>query len=244
MGEAVGIGLSVGALRAYQALCSFCSWALLEGHDEEGVRRLADTRELLLDEPFATVAPQAAHELHDALEVAASAGEVGVQELLRKIRLDHTYLFSMTGQSRTTPYESVYRTDDATMFGPTTLQVRAAYLAHGLMFERCANEPDDHAGLEFAFLSHLLGKAADEAEAHGDAAFPASLPPLRDAASFLSEHLLVFAPLYCENMKTRASTPYYRALAAIAAGTLESLSCALGAKPSETIDVVRYMVTK
>ena len=260
--------ISAEAARAWQALCSFCSWAFLEGNEQEGVRRLVDERDLLLEPPFTDVAPEAARELHDALEAAAREGETGMQELLREIHLDHTYLFSMTGQSRTTPYESVYRTDDATMFGPTTLQVREAYRAYGLMFERCANEPDDHVGLELAFVSHLLGQTANALEADG-AAVPladaassaapsladgAAIPladaassaasPLADAAAFLSEHLLVFAPLYCKNVQVRAHTSYYRAIAGIAAGTLDSLSCSLKAAASETIDIVRYTVTE
>ncbi len=241
--------ISAEAARAWQALCSFCSWAFLEGNEQEGVRRLVDERDLLLEPPFTDVAPEAARELHDALEAAAREGETGMQELLREIHLDHTYLFSMTGQSRTTPYESVYRTDDATMFGPTTLQVREAYRAYGLMFERCANEPDDHVGLELAFVSHLLGQTANALEADGAAvpladAASSAAPSLADAAAFLSEHLLVFAPLYCKNVQVRAHTSYYRAIAGIAAGTLDSLSCSLKAAASETIDIVRYTVTE
>lgn len=241
--------ISAEAARAWQALCSFCSWAFLEGNEQEGVRRLVDERDLLLEPPFTDVAPEAARELHDALEAAAREGETGMQELLREIHLDHTYLFSMTGQSRTTPYESVYRTDDATMFGPTTLQVREAYRAYGLMFERCANEPDDHVGLELAFVSHLLGQTANALEADGAAipladAASSAAAPLADAAAFLSEHLLVFAPLYCKNVQVRAHTSYYRAIAGIAAGTLDSLSCSLKAAASETIDIVRYTVTE
>ena len=218
--------ISAEAARAWQALCSFCSWAFLEGNEQEGVRRLVDERDLLLEPPFTDVAPEAARELHDALDAAAREGETGMQELLREIHLDHTYLFSMTGQSRTTPYESVDRTDDATMFGPTTLQVREAYRAYGLMFERCANEPDDHVGLEFAFAAHLLGRGAE-----GDASC------LADCRDFLGAHLLTFAPAYLGVLEQRARSPYYRLVARIAQATLASLADALGARACDLPDL-------
>ncbi len=248
--------MTVETAQAYQALCAFCSWALLADVGEEDVARLAGDRSLFLEPPFSQVAPRAAEELAGWL--AQADGEGGASALAREAHLDRSYLFYMVGQSRTSPYESVYRTDDATLYGPTTFQVREAYAAHGLAFGRSANEPDDHLGLELSFLAYLLGLAAEgagESPARADAACdPAAscdLAPdaacdsaaLADAAAFLSNHVLVFSGIYLKNLRTRARTPFYRAVAEVAAATLEALAAALGAHAAETLDETRFAVS-
>ncbi len=255
--------MTVETAQAYQALCAFCSWALLADVGEEDVARLAGDRSLFLEPPFSQVAPRAAEELAGWL--AQADGEGGVSSLAREAHLDRSYLFYMVGQSRTSPYESVYRTDDATLYGPTTFQVREAYAAHGLAFGRSANEPDDHLGLELSFLAFLLGLAAEgeggpaagAGASAGDPACPAApgdpaascgLAPdpacdpaaLADAAAFLSNHVLVFSGIYLKNLRTRARTPFYRAVAGVAQATLGALSAALGARAAETLDESRF----
>lgn len=217
-GLAAAASLSSETLRAYQALCAFASWALYADPDEQALRGLCEGRSMLLEKPFSQVAPEASAAL--AAELAAGAeGPEGLAALMEAVRRDRTYLFFMVGASKVSPYESVYRTEDATMFGPQTLEVRAAYRSRGLEFEHAANEPDDHVGLEFSFAARCLGQAAD-----GDAG---ALDALRD---FLSEHLLAFGPLYLERLGTRAQSAYYRSVAGIAAGTLAALADALGAE--------------
>lgn len=234
--------MTVETAQAYQALCAFCSWALLADVGEEDVARLAGDRSLFLEPPFSQVAPRAAEELAGWL--AQADGEGGVSSLAREAHLDRSYLFYMVGQSRASPYESVYRTDDATLYGPTTFQVREAYAAHGLAFGRSANEPDDHLGLELSFLAYLLGLAAEgagESPARADAACDSAA--LADAAAFLSNHVLVFSGIYLKNLRTRARTPFYRAVAEVAAATLEALAAALGAHAAETLDETRFAVS-
>ncbi len=260
MGE---VSLTAGEARAYQALCAFCSWALLNDVGEEDAARLARDRGLFLEPPFSQVAAEDSRNL--AAWLSGADGQGGAHALAREAHLDRSYLFYMVGQSRTSPYESVYRTDDATLFGPTTFEVRDLYAAHGLAYERNSREPDDHLGLELAFLAHLLGEAADGAEAgepEGAAAVPAAgdadgaaragapapgravAAPLAQAGAFLSAHVLVFAPVYLANVRTRARSAYYRAVAGIAASAIGALACALGAQPEETADEARFLLAE
>ena len=234
MKPSTSAALPAETARAYQALCSLCSWAFLSDPDEERLRALTRDRSMFAEPPFSQVAPEAAAELAEAL--APFADEGAADAAFSALRRDRTYLFYMTGESLTSPYESVYRTDDATMFGPTTLEVREAYRAHGLRYERADKEPDDHIGLELAFAAHLLECAAGALEADGRAR-PAAFDEL---ASFLSDHLLVFAPLYLGNVRLRAKTGFYRGAAGIAKGTIEALSGALGAEPSESVGNARF----
>ena len=214
--------LSAEACEAYQALCSFCSWALYGDPDLQTLRGFAAERQMFLEPPFSQVSPQAAAELAELLAVCE--GE-GAEAFAREVHRDRSYLFYMVGSSHTSPYESVYRSDDMTMFGPHTLEVREAYHAAGVQFDRAATEPDDHAGLEFAFCAHLLGRAAA-----GDCG------ALAACRAFLAEHLLVFGPTYLHNLGLRAKGPFYRCVAAIAGAALESLAGALGAQAVEGVD--------
>lgn len=229
------IQLNAESCRAYQALCSFCSWGLFADPADQLKAFVAD-RALFLEEPFSQIAPSAAQELHDVL--AAGEGE-GFDALAREVHLDRTYLFYMIGASHTSPYESVYRTDDSTVFGPTTLEVRAFYKAHGLRFDRSETEPDDHIGIELAFAAHLLDAAATAFEAGDDQAAAKMLDELR---VFLSDHVLVFSPMYLGNVQRRAKSPFYRAVAGIAEGAISELADVLGAVASDSIVEARYYV--
>lgn len=210
--------------QAWEAMLNWCGWALYHRPTEEDIANLAAERAVFADEPFATVAPDGSQALGRVLEEAA-AREDGVAELAREARLDHTYLFRMTGQSRTTPYESVYRTDEAIMFGDTLFDVRAVLSGAGLQLDSDLNEPEDHAGLEFMLAAALLAQGRPD-----------------DARAFLSEHLLVFGPLYLENLGKRAQSDYYRAVAALCAAVLAGAADALGAEPAEEIDTARFAV--
>lgn len=261
--EGAGSGWTAEEAQAYQALCSFGSWALLTDIQEGDVARMAQNRALFSEPPFSQVASEAAGELQAWL-AGADAPE-GARDLAREAHLDRSYLFYMVGQSRTSPYESVYRTDDATMFGPTTFKVRERYAECGLVFEGNAKEPDDHLGLELAFLAHLLERAAggsvgegvedcksvdsekgadsgaESVSSAGDGTLNVSQQQaLEQAKSFLSEHVLVFAPLYLANVRKQAHSPFYCAIAAMVAATLESLAAALGACAVETVDEARF----
>lgn len=232
--EAPAAAWSAETARAYQALCSLCSWALLVDPEKERLEALARDRAMFAEPPFSQVAPEAAAEFAETLVPFIT--ESAADEAFSAIHRDRTYLFYMVGQSRTSPFESVYRTDDATMFGPTTLEVREAYRAQGLQFDRSDSEPDDHIGLELSFAAHLLGRAADELEG-GTAANSMALASL---AEFLSKHVLVFAPVYLENVRVRAKTAYYRGVAEMTQATLAALAASLGAKAVEEIDSERF----
>lgn len=230
------IEMNAESCRAYQALCSFCSWGLFSDPADQ-LGAFAAERAMFLEAPFAQVAPDAARRLYDALELRD--GENSLPALAREVHLDRTYLFFMIGASHTSPYESVYRTDDSTVFGPTTLETRAFYRAHGLRFDRNETEPDDHIGIEFAFAAHLLDQAATALEAGNDEAAHEALLAL---GTFLSEHTLVFSPMYLGNVQRRAKSEFYAAIAGIAEGTLNALAETLGAEAVEGIVEERYYV--
>ena len=222
--------LSLETVQAYRVLCEFCSLVLCESPSDEVLDRLIEQRALMLEQPFSAVAPAAASQLHDVLA------------------RDYAYLFYMVGSSGTSPFESVYRTDDRTMFGPTTLEVREAYRAWGVQVPGQGSVPDDHLGFELLFLAHVLGEAeramaGEDEDADASAAASAEAQRALDAArALLADHVLVFAPVFLANVKTRAKEPAYRAVAELAAASIASLAASLGARASETIDEAAYLL--
>ncbi|MDR0501249.1 MAG: molecular chaperone TorD family protein [Coriobacteriales bacterium] len=77
-----------------------------------------------------------------------------------EVNRDCSFLFFMVGKSNTSPYESVYRTEDRTLFGPTTLEVRELFRKQGFAPALRSNQPEDHIAIEFAYLAFLFNRLA------------------------------------------------------------------------------------
>lgn len=197
------------------------------------VSDLSDALPELARAPFATAAPLGAADLARALE----AYRENPQEQMGLIKQDRAYLFYEIGYSRTSPYESAYRTVDRTLFGPTTEQVKADFERHGLSYERSGNEPADHFALECAYIQQIA-QAGAEAAADGDQ--PAFEGARRELCRFLGAHLLVFAPIYLQNFTKRASTAFYRSLGQTASETLAWAERLTGAKPAEVLNIADF----
>ena len=142
---------------------------------------------------------------------AARAGWDGTA--LAALGADYNRLFVGPGPLLAPPWESAQRSVDHLLFDRHTLAVRAWFARFGLEAPERGREPDDHLGLELAFMGHLCDLAA--------AAAPAARAELRRAmAGFLDEHLLRWAPACLEQVRTRARTLYYQGLANLTLGCL------------------------
>ena len=182
---------------------------------------LAFVRDLLRREPFSSAAPEAATRLEGAL-AAYEADPLAEGQLLRQ---DRTRLFYQVGRGGVSPYESVYRTPDHTMFGPSTAQVKTAYARHGLRFEPVGNEPCDHFALECMYVARLA-RAGVQASLTGDDL--AVRGACAETARFLDAHLLTFGPTYLREFTRQASTDFYRAAGELAQGVLAWAAGLLG----------------
>ena len=147
------------------------------------------------------------------------------KETSDNLRADYTRLFIGPGNVLASPWESVYFNDERLTFQSQTLQVRGWYRRFGLVTVNLYKEPDDHAGLELAFLAHLaqLGIAAVE---EGD---EARLDELEDAQrQFLTSHAGRWMPAWCDLITTYARTDFYRGVAWVTKGALAELAAVLG----------------
>jgi TorA maturation chaperone TorD len=95
-----------------------------------------------------------------------------------------------------------------------------------LQVARLYQEPDDHVGLELAFLAHL-GQLALAAEAEGDPVRMAEL--LAAERMFLKAHAQRWIPAFCAQVGEHTQSGFYRGVALVTAGVLAELGAALAA---------------
>ncbi len=130
---------------------------------------------------------------------------------------DYTRLFVGPGPVLAPPWESVYLSREHLLFDEQTLQVRQMYAQFGLQAPKLNSEPDDHLGLELAFMVHLCSLGLTAAQMGDTEGVQASLRYQRD---FLAGHLLRWAPECCKRVMQNANTDFYRGAAHLTLGTL------------------------
>lgn len=219
--------MNTESLQAASVLLGFSSRLLYASLSEEDLTTLKEQVPLLREEPFASVAPQAAGVLAETLESAQTPEQLDA--LYHKLKQDYTYLFYQASQSKLSPFESVWRTDDQTLFGPTTLQVRAAYKEAGFELAADTSQPDDHLGAELDFLARLLARAAHSPESEQ------GKRDIEAARAFASDHLLVFSPYYLNDFEAAANTSFYRAAGQLTRQSIDAVAQLLGASASSDI---------
>jgi putative dimethyl sulfoxide reductase chaperone len=132
---------------------------------------------------------------------------------------DYTRLFIGPGTVLAPPWESVCSNDHRLIFQEQTFQVRQWYRQYDLQSDKLYNEPDDHIGLEFSFLSHLVKLALDAHEQGDLNTFEHYLDAQR---RFLVEHPLQWVPFWATLVTENARTDFWRGVALLARGvTLE-----------------------
>ncbi|MBE0409587.1 MAG: molecular chaperone TorD family protein [Anaerolineales bacterium] len=149
------------------------------------------------------------------------------------IRADYTRLFIGPGKVLAPPWESVYYSEERLVFQEQTLKVRAWYRRFALEAEKIHNEPDDHIGLELAFLAHLASLGLQAIENQDEGALNNTLEAQRQ---FLREHPLKWARLWCELVDEHAQTDFYRGLALLTWGVLKEIAALLEVEmPKEVV---------
>ncbi|MEJ2708177.1 MAG: molecular chaperone TorD family protein [Anaerolineales bacterium] len=149
---------------------------------------------------------------------AANAGGLS-EETFESLKKDYQRLFVGPGHLPAPPWESVYRSREHLVFEKETLDVRRWYARYGLQAPKLNKEPDDHIGLEFAFLLHLttlaLQNQADQ-EACADL--------LRAQRAFIEEHLVQWAPSFFQAVSKHAATDFYRGIGYLGSAILDEVA--------------------
>ncbi|MCB9420034.1 MAG: molecular chaperone TorD family protein [Ardenticatenaceae bacterium] len=202
-------------------LFSLLGKILYEIPTRNGIQALVDN-EVFTEAPFAEAHP----DVLKGLALLEKWSDVFQQngrsdDLFKELQVDYTNLLTGMRRLPVAPWESVYFSDERLVFQTQTMDVRAWYLRYGLEIEKLHQEPDDHIGLELIFVAHLAQLGLTALETGNDLQLEQALMAQR---GFLSKHLLLWAPLWCEQMLEYAQTDFYRGLALVIRGALRELS--------------------
>ncbi len=143
--------------------------------------------------------------LNDLLE-AIRARKEQVEEFVDQLSIDYSRLFVGPRKNEVEPWESIYRSNEKTLFQATTLEVRKAYVAQDLIPSGYPNVADDHIGIELDFMAKLAERAY-EANMHGDK--DNLLKALKASMDFLDKHLLEWMPRFAESFKKAKHGEFY-----------------------------------
>lgn len=141
------------------------------------------------------------------------------EDQLIDLQRDFARLFVGPDRLLAPPWESVYLSHEHLLFEEQTMAVRRFYGRFNLRAPRLNSEPDDHIGLEFAFMAHLSALGLTAVNQHDTDALAEALQAQRD---FLDEHLLRWAPEFCQKVISQAETPFFRGVAHLALGSLQN----------------------
>ncbi|MEW6487010.1 MAG: molecular chaperone TorD family protein [Thermodesulfobacteriota bacterium] len=154
----------------------------------------------------------------EASECARRLGASLADTRPEDLRVEHARLFLGPFEVAAPPYGSVYRDGPKVLMGPSTLAVQRAYREAGLTLASDFHEVPDHVAAELEFAAYLLaGGAGDESAA---------------AEAFLREHLLPWAPAFCDRVEAESQSDFYTALARCLRAGLRDLAAALSAAPA------------
>lgn len=145
--------------------------------------------------------------------------------ILEDLKSEYTRLFDHTVRIPVAPWESVYLSKDHLLFQEQVLEVRNWYRTFGLELVKIHQEPDDHIGLELAFLAHMANLALQAIE-NGN---QDELDRILDAKRrFLTEHVFRWVPTWCDLMLEYGKTDFYKGVTLVLRGALEELAERLG----------------
>jgi TorA maturation chaperone TorD len=175
-------------------------------------------KQVFSEAPFAAKQPDVA----EGLRMLQTWSDGGLNEgAFEDLQGDYTRLFIGPGKVVAPPWESVYFNKERLIFQEQTIEVRDWYRRFGLEAEHLHHEPDDHIGLELAFLVHLAQLGMTELEAGHQANLEEILQAQKD---FLCKHLLQWGPIFCDQVCNQAHTHFYRGLALLTRGGISELA--------------------
>jgi TorA maturation chaperone TorD len=166
--------------------------------------------------PFGAEQPEIKYGL-ELLGRWSDENRIGISvEEFKELKSDQLRLFIGTDRVLAPVWESVYFNESRLVFQQQTLDVREWFARFGLQIERFNQEPDDHIGLELAFVAHLASRTLEVVDADAQ-----TLEELLQAQrNFLSLHLLRWAPVWTKLVKHYAETDFYRGIAHLTHGAL------------------------
>ncbi|MFA5535924.1 MAG: molecular chaperone TorD family protein [Bacillota bacterium] len=140
-------------------LYRFFGNCLLEPIRSENVEVLS--QQFWLDFPCEAANEQMKSGLKQVLNCLVKLKGLEEKEVIEEVMVEYTSLFLGPGRPKAPLWESVYRTPEGVIFGPSTYAVREAMQQDGFETRGKNRQPEDHLGLELMFLAAVSEKIAD-----------------------------------------------------------------------------------
>lgn len=184
----------------------------------------AEVDEALLDELHATPWPvHTGNDLADEGNRLIATYLSGLWEnTLTELAADYMRTFfghGYSGHAAAYPFESVYTSEKRLLMQSARDEVLALYRAAGLSKKDSWKEGEDHIALELEYLQVLSARVAQALRA-GNA--DEALAWVRSSYNFIDVHLAGWVPLLTAEVDKFAKTDFYRGLAFLTEGFLET----------------------
>lgn len=149
------------------------------------------------------------------------------QELLLDLAVEYTRLFIGPGK-HVSPHESAQM--EGALWGRATSEVVRFIEGSGFRYKPVYRGIPDHISVELEFMQEVT-RAEAKARERGDDGTVTSC--LRIEKEFIDQHLARWVPRFCEKVVAEAELPFYREMAKLAHGFIESEKDEIG-KSAET----------
>lgn len=126
--------------------------------------------------------------------------------LLEAAHVDYVRLLVGIGDPLAAPWESVYLSQERSIFQESTLDVRRWFHSYGLKSKLEYNEPDDHVGLILEFICSTIKERIAYTQPTDESANSDCL------AIFINEHFLNWVETWNSCIQQNAQTSYYKVL--------------------------------
>ena len=187
--------------------------------------------DVFAEAPLANTQPDVQNGL-SLLQVWTQTARAGItSQAFDDLRVDYTRLMIGPDRVLAPPWESVYYSEERLVFNAQTSQVRAWYLRFQLEVENRYQEPDDHLGLELAFVAHLARQALVALNQDDLTTFENLIAAQRE---FLANHLSNWGPEWCNLAYTHAHTDFLRGIALLTKGILAEIATVLQIESATT----------
>ena len=144
------------------------------------------------------------------------------ENTLTELAADYMRVFfghGYNGHAAAYPFESVYTSEKRLLMQGSRDEVLALYRAAGLEKQESWKEGEDHIALELEYMQVLADRTV-RTLAQGGQDEAVSLA--KSQLNFLDDHLLGWAPMMTAEVKRFAKTDFYRGLAYLTEGYLET----------------------
>jgi anaerobic sulfite reductase subunit A len=138
---------------------------------------------------------------------------------------EYAGLFLNAGKHPVFPYESVYTSQEGLLMQKARDEVLREYQQHGLTRGETFNEPEDHLAIELEFMAFLCRKTIEVLQNDDQ---EQGIAYLEKQKEFLEQHLLTWCPRFCQDLERAAESDFYRGIAQLTRGFLDSESESLG----------------